>query len=111
MHSCAYLIGLIFLLSGHWLLEYGCDGILGWFLVCLYLLCGCLVVDFEVNVGIWYDWILLCLLCCLELMGRVLWGIIFVSISSISAHSCDIDVLNRTNAVLCEDKLILFIAR
>ena len=66
--------------------------------MCLYLLYGCLVVDGEVNVGIWYDRLILCLFCCLELLRGVLWGLIFIAISSISIHSCGIDVSGITSS-------------
>ena len=85
------------------------DGIFRWFLGCLYQFCGCLVVDVEANAGIWYDWLLLCLFYCLEFVRRALWGLIFVSISSIPIHYCDIDVSNRTTSAVCEDTIIWFI--
>ena len=67
------------------------------------------MVDVEVNVVIWYDCLLLCLFYCPELVRRVLWGIYFSSVSSITIHSCDIDVSNRKTDEVCEDKLIWFI--
>ena len=109
-HSCAGIIESICLLSSHLWLDCDCNGIFIWFLGCLYLFCVCLMVDAEVNVGIWYNYIILCILCWLELVRRVLWGLIFVDISSIPIHSCDLDVSNRIAAEVCEDKLIFFIA-
>ena len=108
-HSCAGLIGYIYLLISCWWLECDCYGIFRWFLGCLYLLYGCIFVDAKVNVGIWYDWLLLCLFCCLELVRRVLWGLIFVAIRSIYIYSYDIYVSNKTTSEVCEDKLIWLI--
>ena len=68
------------------------------------------MVDVQANVGICYDWLLLCLFCCLELVRRVLWGLIVFDISSIPIYSCDIDISKMTTAAVCEDKLIWFIA-
>ena len=76
----------------------------------MYLFCGCVAVNVEVNVSIWYDWLLLCLLYCLEIVRRVFWGLIFVAISSIPIHSCVTNVSDRTTAAFHEDKLICFIA-
>ena len=60
-----------------WWLDFDCYGIFRWFLGCLYLFCGCLMVDVKVNVGICNEWLLLCLVCCLELVSRVLWELVF----------------------------------
>ena len=70
---CAGLIRSIYLLSSSFYLY--C--IFRWFLGWLYLFCGCIVFDVEVNFGICYDWLLLCLFCCLELVRSVLWGLVF----------------------------------
>ena len=106
VHSCAGLIRFIFRLSSSWWLEW----IFSWFFGWLYFLCGCLVLNVEANVCILYDFLLLYLLCCLELVRRVLWGLIFIATRSIPIHSCDCDVSNRTTTVICEDKLIWFIS-
>ena len=68
------------------------------------------MVDVKVNVDIWYDWLLLCLFCFLERVRRFLWDLIFIAISNIPIHYCYLDVSNSTTAVVCEDKLIWFIA-
>ena len=94
----------------HWMLYCECYSIFRWFLRCLYLFYGCLVVDTEVNFWIWYDWLLLCIFCCLELVGGVLWGLVFIVIIIIPIHSCDIDISNRTTSAVYEDKLIWFIS-
>ena len=75
----------------------------------MYLFYGCLVAAVEANVQIWYEWTLLGLFCCVELVRRVLWSLIFVAICSIPIHSCDIYVSNRTTDEVCEDKMIWFI--
>ena len=105
------MIGYICIIGSHWWLESDCYGIFRWFLGFLYLFCGYLAVDIEVNIGIWYYWIPLCLLCCMELMIRFLWGLVFVPIGSIPRiliQSCYLDVSNSTTSAVCEDKLILF---
>ena len=102
-------------------MDYECYGIFRWFLGCLYLLCGCLVVDVEFNCCIWHEWILICLFYCLELVRRFLWGLIlivvsflwgmiFVAITSIPIHSYDINTSNRKTSVFYEDKLMWFIS-
>ena len=108
VNSCSGTMGCI-CLSNLWL---ECDyyGIFRWLLGCLYLFCGRLVVDIEVKFWIWYDWLLLCLFCCLGLVRRVLWGLIFVAITRIPIHSCDIYFSNRKTYMVCEDKPIWFIA-
>ena len=102
----------------HWWLDYKCCEIFRWFLGCLYLLCGCLMVDVEVKFWISYEWLFLCLLCFLELVRRffwglifvALWGLIFIAIINIPIHSCDINVSNRTTSTVCEYRLIWFIS-
>ena len=109
-HSYYGLIGYIFLISSYWWLDCDVNRIFRWFLRRLYMFCRCLVVDAEVNVGIWYYWLLPFLFCYLELVRRFLWGLLFVDTISIPIHYCDIDVSNRTTTAVCEDKLIWFIA-
>ena len=46
----------------------------------------------------------------MELVGRLLWGPIYVAIISIPIHSFDINASNRTTSMVYEDKLIWFIA-
>ena len=46
-HSWSELMGYICLI--HWWLDCDCYGIFRWFLRCLYLFCGCLMVDVQVN--------------------------------------------------------------
>ena len=46
----------------------------------------------------------------MELLKRVLWGLVSVAIFSITIQSCDIGVSNRTTSGVCEDKLIWLIA-
>ena len=96
-------------LSCLWL-DFDCYGVFRWFLRCLYLFYGCLVVDTEVNFWIWYDWLFLCIFCCLELVGGVLWGLVFIVVIIIPIHSCDLDISNSTTSAVCEDKLIWFIS-
>ena len=93
----------------HWWLDCDCYGIFRWFLGCLYLFCGCLVVDAKVNFWIYFYWLLICLLCSLELVRRVFWSLIFVAIIIILIHSCDIAVSNRRTSTVCEDKLNWFV--
>ena len=100
-------MGSIFL--SHWWLDCDYYGIFRWFL-CLYLFCGCPVFDVKVNFWIWYDWLIICLFYCLELVMRVLWGLVSVAIIIIPIHSCDIDISNRKTSAVCEDKLIWFVA-
>ena len=109
-HLCDGLIGYICLLSSHWWLYCDYYEIFRWFLGCLYLFYGCLVVDVKVNVGIWYQWLLICLFYFLELLRKVLWGLILFAIRSIPIQSCELDASNITTSAFCEDKLIWFIA-
>ena len=106
-HSWSELMGYICLI--HWWLDCDYYGIF-WRFLCLYLFCGCLVVDVKVNFWIWYDWLIICLFYCLELLMRFLWGLLSVAIIRIHIHSCDIYISNRKTSSVCKDKLICFVA-
>ena len=108
-HSCSGLIRYIFLLVSCWWLFCDCYWIFRWFLRYLYLFFGFLVVDFEVNVGILYFWLLFWLFYFWEMVRRFLWCLDFVAIRIISIHSCYLDVYKRKTSVVCEDKLIFFL--
>ena len=104
------LIGYICILSSRWLLNCDCNGVCRCLLGCLYIFCGCILLDIQVNVEIWYDWLLLYVFCFLELIRRFLWGLVSISIRSISIHSCDLGLSNRTTSAVCEDKTIWYIS-